>query len=380
MMGLSAGGLSELIGAIYDRALDPTNWAETLGHIRVALGAENAGLSLIDLRTNAFLLSFVENMPAGWTARIEEWSSEIIDAWGGPEALLAHPLDEPAVWSRVVSQPPSRENSYTQAMISGGMADAMTLGLARDHMVIGACVFGRARKSGPFREDELEVARLLLPHLQRAIAISRILELATVRSAGFEAALDAVAAPTILVTAKSELVHANAAAHALLERGDVLRVCGGRIAVADWRYQRRLTEALTIASKRPEGPPDKLDVEVGADKRRIRFLPLPAGSARGTLNPSAAAAILLPGWSEPCKGELKATASRLVDRHGLTKAESAVAIEIAKGDGRAGAAARLGISENTVRTHLSAIFQKVGISRQAQLVHLVNEAGGLSGV
>jgi DNA-binding CsgD family transcriptional regulator len=55
----------------------------------------------------------------------------------------------------------------------------------------------------------------------------------------------------------------------------------------------------------------------------------------------------------------------------LSKAEAAVALEIAKGDGRGAAAKRLGLSQNTVRTHLSAIFDKLGIHRQAQLTRLV---------
>ena len=65
------------------------------------------------------------------------------------------------------------------------------------------------------------------------------------------------------------------------------------------------------------------------------------------------------------------TLAELALKYGLTRAEAAVALEIAVGDGRAAAAARLGIRESTVRTHLSAIFDKMGIRRQAELVRLV---------
>jgi DNA-binding CsgD family transcriptional regulator len=63
---------------------------------------------------------------------------------------------------------------------------------------------------------------------------------------------------------------------------------------------------------------------------------------------------------------------RLADSYGLTAAEAAVSVEIAKGDGRAAVAARLGIRETTVRSHLSAIFDKLGIHRQAELTRLVS--------
>lgn len=55
----------------------------------------------------------------------------------------------------------------------------------------------------------------------------------------------------------------------------------------------------------------------------------------------------------------------------LTPAEKSVAIEIVKGDGRAAVARRLGISESTVRSHLSVIFEKIGIHRQSELIELV---------
>jgi DNA-binding CsgD family transcriptional regulator len=54
-------------------------------------------------------------------------------------------------------------------------------------------------------------------------------------------------------------------------------------------------------------------------------------------------------------------------RFGLTDAESGVAAEILKGDGRLAAARRLGISDTTAKTHLSNIFEKTGTRRQAEL-------------
>jgi DNA-binding CsgD family transcriptional regulator len=61
----------------------------------------------------------------------------------------------------------------------------------------------------------------------------------------------------------------------------------------------------------------------------------------------------------------------LAKEFGLTPAERSVAIEIVKGDGRAATAQRLGISESTVRSHLSVIFEKVGVHRQSELIELV---------
>jgi DNA-binding CsgD family transcriptional regulator len=51
-----------------------------------------------------------------------------------------------------------------------------------------------------------------------------------------------------------------------------------------------------------------------------------------------------------------------------------MATEILKGDGRIAAATRCGISEATARTHLTSIFEKTGIRRQAELIRLLLDA------
>lgn len=63
--------------------------------------------------------------------------------------------------------------------------------------------------------------------------------------------------------------------------------------------------------------------------------------------------------------------TRLMATFGLTPAEADLAIEMARGDGRQAAARRLGVSVGTVRSHLMRIFEKTGVSRQAELVHLL---------
>ena len=66
-------------------------------------------------------------------------------------------------------------------------------------------------------------------------------------------------------------------------------------------------------------------------------------------------------------------------RFGLTPAEADVASEILKGDGREAAAARLGVAVTTVRAHLTHIFEKTGVRRQAELGRLLLESDGLVG-
>ncbi len=49
--------LSALIGSIYDCALDPDHWDQTLSDLRDVFGGHNAGLTLIDHRHGRILVA-----------------------------------------------------------------------------------------------------------------------------------------------------------------------------------------------------------------------------------------------------------------------------------------------------------------------------------
>ncbi len=63
-------------------------------------------------------------------------------------------------------------------------------------------------------------------------------------------------------------------------------------------------------------------------------------------------------------------------RFGLTAAESGLAAEILKGDGRVAAARRRGVSDATAKTQLKRIFDKTGTHRQAELIRVLLDATG----
>ncbi len=63
--------------------------------------------------------------------------------------------------------------------------------------------------------------------------------------------------------------------------------------------------------------------------------------------------------------------SKLRRLYKLTPAEARLAAHLAQGSRLEDAATDLGVSLNTVRTHLKRIFSKTGTDRQAELVRLI---------
>ena len=64
-------------------------------------------------------------------------------------------------------------------------------------------------------------------------------------------------------------------------------------------------------------------------------------------------------------------ADTLMALYGLTPMETRVLMEIVAGKRRAEAAATLGMSDNTAKTHLDRLYSKTGAHDQAALVGLV---------
>ena len=96
-------------------------------------------------------------------------------------------------------------------------------------------------------------------------------------------------------------------------------------------------------------------------------LPLRGEAPTFALSPRPTAVVFV---SDPGRTPSRLTAL-LRRRFGLTAAEAAFALEIARGDGLQASADRLGVSLSTARTHLARIFEKTYVRRQAELARLI---------
>jgi DNA-binding CsgD family transcriptional regulator len=71
------------------------------------------------------------------------------------------------------------------------------------------------------------------------------------------------------------------------------------------------------------------------------------------------------------KGHSYPSARSLIRQYGLTEAEARMLLAFVRTQGIQEAADDLGVSPETARSHLKAIFAKTGANSQAKLMHLV---------
>jgi DNA-binding CsgD family transcriptional regulator len=167
----------------------------------------------------------------------------------------------------------------------------------------------------------------------------------------------------------------------MLQNGSAVQGIGGILKAKSPAAAQELRKAISLAA-RDEAKLGKTGLAIPltgpeAPPLVAHVLPMNGSELRTRLQPEAAVAVFI-GASMTTALDLTPAETKeyLRRRFGLTLAEANVALEVLNGDGRGAVAARLGISMTTVRTHLSSIFEKTGVRRQAELVRLLMRCDG----
>jgi hypothetical protein len=197
---VAAETLSHLIGAIYDCAVDPGRWPGTLTALREALGFAQGVMNVIDIPSGDLLLNVPSGIAPARLATMPLYAADVVEQWGGPETFRTVPLDEPLILSQVRPKAEREGNRFHREWAGPqGIIDTMVLALARSPDAVGSIGLARHVDAGPIGDEAVTAGRLLLPHLQRAVAISRVIDLKTVAAATCARALDALSAAVVLV-------------------------------------------------------------------------------------------------------------------------------------------------------------------------------------
>ena len=365
---LSTRDFGDIVGLIYDSALDPGCWPRALARMTGALRFHNASLSLMDLRSGDSALSITSGIEEPWLGRMAHYGREIIDQWGGAETLATYPLDEPLVLTWVNPNAANESNRYYMEWSRPQqLIDLVAIGLARDRQMIGTVGLGRHETAGPIRQADIDDTRLLIPHLQRAVAISRLLDLRQVTAASFETVLKRLSTPVFLVSAEHRILWANLAANDLLDSTDTLVSRSGRLWLTRPAARQAFDKAIALLLDGEGVRTQGFDVPVHMeDGRLLTLYLLPLEPALSGTRPQAVAVMAGP------RGQQRDACDIVASLFGLTPSERRVLSRIARGETVKETAESLAVGEATVRTHLLRIFDKTGVHRQPELVALVS--------
>jgi DNA-binding CsgD family transcriptional regulator len=361
--------LLDLVGALYDAALDPAEWQPLATKLARLFGSESTLLMLAEGQSGGRVLGATDNIRGevledyeAYYYTQDQWVS---GAMRRPDrALLGHEL-APDDWYR-------KSEFLNELCVRAGVhhlvGAALPLGGERS-AIVG---IHRPRHDTPF--DGADVARLdsLIPHVKRALLLTVKLSAATLDHQVALDGLERTHAATLVADGGGRLLFATPLGHSALQRGDGLRVANGRLVGADRASSARLallvkraadTAAGTLAGAACGG----LSIERDEGRLPLTVLVAPFRPRRAGFGAPFPAALVF--IRDPETETLGIEVLR--DLFGLTRAQAAVAARLAEGHSLEEIALALRITLHTARDHLKIVFLKTGTQRQPQLVSLL---------
>ena len=114
-----------------------------------------------------------------------------------------------------------------------GWIDAIGATLEKSATAYSGFSVIRHERNGIVDDETRLRMKLIVPHVRRAVAIGKIVDLRTVEAAALADTLDGLTAAMFLIDDDGRIVHANAAGHVMLADREVLSAVGGKLTVAD---------------------------------------------------------------------------------------------------------------------------------------------------
>ncbi len=374
-LNLEEAGLP-LLDAIYAAGADFSLWPQALIKLADAFGAQDAILGITGPYSLP-LMNFAPRSDPAYMALYHERYGVMDDAW---QRIMARSMGSMAT-DEMLSTPAQRSRSTIYNEWSRPQGYDHVLGgplMAQQGWVTGLMVPRRRA----FCDDSVRMLSWLSGHLARAVQLNIRLATNDLRLVASTQLLQSLPRAAFVLNANACLLMSNSAGEALLRPGGGLYLREGQVLVHDPRVQQRFAslvrESLNVHWLSPrygQAEPMNTDAEIllprpGQPPRRLLVAPLRHTDASRAAHIMPALASVLIIEADAPKPSIPAL---LQQRYGLTPAEARLALEMAQGDGKTAAAERLGISFSTARSHLSRIFDKTGVRRQAELVRLISQ-------
>lgn len=362
--------LSELIAAIYDTAFDPARWPDALERTALFMNATGATFVAHDAARK-------EGNPVytyGGDAELNEryFSDTVkfnpalvpISLYREPGEVFhlseLVPMDE-VRRSRLFRDwmEPSDWGDFTHALVEKSGSRFATFGVAHP------------LSRSPATDEAKSRLRLLVPHVLRAAEISNTMKLQRVEADGMTAALDALGAGVFLLRAEGDYVYANPSGLKFLAEAGLLAEVDGKLRPTGAEAARLLRDALQASATDLALANQPVAIPLGAyggETWVAHLVSLRQGSRREAGRRYDAVAAIFIHRTEVRRPTLVQVVTA---QFKLTAAEARVLFALLAAEGIAETAAVLGISDETVKTHLKRIYGKTGVSGQAELFKLL---------
>jgi len=359
--------VSDLVSKVYDAAARPNAWKTFLDSFATVSHASAAALFWHDKENRQYDIMALHGTPDEYVplytqhyGEVDEWITRgkgiLRSGWVGTSQMLCP--DAELVKTEFHSDFLRRFGLFHQF---GGI-------LTQDAGARSAITLLRPKRQGSFGAKDVRLLDILMPHLQRAMAIRRRLVDLEAQNHSLECALDLFPSGIIFVSAKMEVMRVNRSAQTLLNRKNGLLMRGKNLAAYARHESAQLQRAVVAAQT--NGSCLGVGGTVLISRREARPLSIiiaPMAVSSPYVSIRAAASLFI---TDP-EQDVHVSTQLLQQYFGLTPAEARIANLLVQGKSLATICDELSIRYSTVRAHLRSIFDKLGVRPQSELVSVL---------
>ncbi|RXH22112.1 LuxR family transcriptional regulator [Bradyrhizobium nanningense] len=364
MTTYQANRFSSLIGEIYDAAVDPALRSGALEQVAHYVG----GCAAMIVSRDSARLSIEIHQHFGTDARFRQlYRDRYVELDLLLDRHLSRASEQTIGVTDIMPHADFLDTSFYREWVEPqGAIDLATVALEKTVARTTILQVLRHRSRGTVDDSMRERMRLLAPHIQRSQFMGRHIRARSHTVDDLADVLDGLNTAICLLDADGRVVHANAACRQLFADANLLALVGDRIVARNTRTDKIFRGLCEIDAGTHSDTPRQIELATSADGQHYLLHAFPL-KRDGNLPRDAAATML---FVQRASMLPLLASDAIAAAFRLTRSELRVLMAIIEIGGVPDIAAKLGVAETTVKTHLGRLFEKTGAGRQADLVKI----------
>lgn len=370
--GIDAAALGRLIETLYQAAQSPEAWTSVMAHLCKHLCADSALIRFYAPDWSEVLLSATHGFDPSFDAAYREHFVHIDPI---PPAIRQLPSGTLAFLEDIVPFARLKHTEfYNDYMRPQDKRHVMGGYLSQERG--SKVIFGvqRGRRGRPFESTDQALLRMLTPHFKQVLRLHQMFAEAKAMSNAVQRAIDTLNIAAFFLDRGARVCFTNLCAESLVRESHFLTLRQGYLHALRHDRDVSLQQLIAAVTKDPPvdipraggairlaGPGNRSDAVIAV------VSPWRCPSALGTaLGPRIMAAVLVGNCGRP---ELRE--HYLAGAFGLTRSEARLAAKLVETCDLECSAEAIGVTRQTARAYLKAIFRKTDCRNQAHLIAMV---------
>lgn len=367
-LAIDFAALDEVVGALYEGALESPPWQSAMqllrGHLNAAHvtlmlrppSSDNTGIMINTGPITTHGLESYENHFFSLDPFVRLGEGQVVTA---EELIGKQWLDSPI---------------YLEYLRPLGIRHLLGADIYTRDGVECRLRVTRSESEVSFSEADKALVGFVLPHLKRSIQLHTRLDFLEGERQLFAGTVNRMLLGMVSFAEDGEILETNEEARRILGERDGLWLHDNKLCISNAQESREMHRLIRLALTDAKGNDGASVVQAISVTRPSGRAPLgiliravPMGQWSESKRRSAAVMFL-----RDAESNVPQPSQELVRRlFGLTRKEAALALLLAEGFTLDEAADKMDVRRNTARTHLRSIFCKTGVTRQTMLVRLL---------